>query len=65
MPEGIAITLPPYESGESIREQSHSQEKSEATKPSPDKSCRLQPVDATLACSLSAGVSNPNVFRGR
>ena len=24
-----------------------------------------QGVDATLACSLSAGVSNPNVFRGR
>ena len=37
MPAGIAITLPPYESGESIRERSHSQEKSESRKPSPDK----------------------------
>jgi hypothetical protein len=26
---------------------------------------RAQPVDATLACSLLAGVSKPKVFRGR
>jgi transposase len=25
----------------------------------------VQPVDATLACSLSAGVSYPNIFLGR
>jgi len=29
------------------------------------KDCRSQPVDATLACSLFAGVSKPKVFRGR
>jgi len=38
MPEGIAITLPPCENGESIRDQSHSREKSESRKPSPGMS---------------------------
>lgn len=37
-PEGIPIRFPRTGSGESIQPRAHSQEKSEATKPSPDKS---------------------------
>jgi hypothetical protein len=32
---------------------------------SPRKPGRAQLVDATLACSLLAGVSKPRIFRGR
>src|ERR1700722_31011 len=38
VPEGIAITLQPSGNGESIQQRGHPQEKSEAKKPSLDKS---------------------------